>query len=317
MDVEKLADHNAALITIAICTHNRIDDIDRCLKHLMPQAKQAGFPVILVDSASNEVTAESLRNHADTYGLTLLRLDIAGLSLARNAAIDAASTPWIAFIDDDIVVHEGWAENMANAIKDAPARTALIGGRILPRYPDDAKTDHISAKWLLSLSCVVDRGSGRVIDEYNICGGNVVYNVEALRSVGGFPPKLSRFGSLLLSGDESFVVERVLDEGWSGFYDDRFVVDHHIQPERLTLDWLRKRSFWEGATIVQMQRLLERPMPRHLNPVKLAASYPVLRLWASATKNPDHVMRASKAWGSLWALFNGKSIEATFEGAPE
>ena len=55
-----------------------------------------------------------------------------GLSIARNAGLAAARTPWVAYIDDDAAVAPDWAGAIATAVARLPH------ARRGPRRPDRA-----------------------------------------------------------------------------------------------------------------------------------------------------------------------------------
>src|SRR4051794_29179903 len=58
-----------------------------------------------------------------------------GLAQARNAALLACEADVIAFVDDDVVVGEGWGTVLREAWEAAPADVAAIGGPIAVEFP--------------------------------------------------------------------------------------------------------------------------------------------------------------------------------------
>jgi GT2 family glycosyltransferase len=141
-----------------------------------------------------------------------------------------------------------------------------------------------------------------VADGYNICGANLAIRRDALTAIGGFPTNLGRVGGRLISGEESYVIERLQRDGLDTVYDPGFAVLHCIESKRLTRQWVAQRAYWEGVTRVQLHRVLRAPMPRALAPLKLLASIPVL--WALRwlrRADPDYLIRLNMACGSLYA----------------
>ena len=257
------------------------------------------MPVLVVDSGSPEPGAAALRDLAAAAGATLIRVDDPGLSLARNAALDAAETEWVVYVDDDATPRERWAEGLTRALSSAPQDVAVIGGRIKPRWPADVSAEHVDSRWMLLLSCVDEDGTGDVARGHKVCGANLAVRREALRAIGGFPARLGRRGKRLISCEESFVVERLGQVGLRAWYDGGFAVDHHIQPERLQLGWARRRAYWEGASRVRMLRELGRPIPWQLSLVKLGLSLPLLRARMLGGCAPEAALRYEMARGSL------------------
>lgn len=292
-----------SVVTIAICTHNRADDVRICLEATSPQAGHLGAKILIVDSASEPEQAAKLMQSAGDHGALYIRSDEPGLSIARNRAHEAATNEWIAYLDDDAVPHHDWAERLVQALSAADARTAVIGGKIIPRWPDGMDADHITQRWMLLLSCVTDEGVGEVADGHNICGANFAIRRSALEAVGLFPLGLGRVASQLISGEEAYVVARLEELGFSSRYDSAFVVDHVIQPERMQLDWAAKRAYWEGFSRARLFKKLGRPSPPAMNPVKLAATLPALFGLKTFSSDPDFTIRYNMALGSLAEQF--------------
>jgi hypothetical protein len=66
-------------------------------------------------------------------GISLIRLQQPGLSLARNTGASAAAASYICYIDDDAIPSTNLVEAILRAIEVQPP-PALIGGRVLPRW---------------------------------------------------------------------------------------------------------------------------------------------------------------------------------------
>ena len=71
-------------------------------------------------------------------------------------------------------------------------------------------------------------------------------HVPALLAAGGFGTTVGRRGDILLSDEEVQLAWRLQDAGHSVRYDSRIVVQHRIQPVRLTPTWLLSRLYWQG-----------------------------------------------------------------------
>src|SRR5690349_12670692 len=85
-------------ISIALCTHNRADLFQECLSALIPQLGPE-FEIFVVDSASSPEHAGRVAALAALYPqVVFIRLDQAGLSLARNTALARSSGAWFATV---------------------------------------------------------------------------------------------------------------------------------------------------------------------------------------------------------------------------
>ena len=123
------------LVSVVICTHERSDDLGRCLAAVAAQVHARGWELLVVDSASSAAHAQALRGHCARHGATCDRLDESGLSRARNRGARLARGRWIAYLDDDALARPDWAARLADTLEALPARVALLGGRIDPRWP--------------------------------------------------------------------------------------------------------------------------------------------------------------------------------------
>jgi len=302
----------APLVTVVVCTHNRAADARRCVAAVAPQVAAAGWELVLVDSASQSAHARMLAALAEAHpGTVLTRLEQPGLSAARNRGAELAHGEWVVYLDDDTIARSSWAEQLGLALRALPPSVAVVGGRIEPLWPEGQNGEQVTRRWMLMLSCVDVPVGGRVAAGHNICGANFAIRRAALAAIGGFPTQLGRIGGRLVSGEEAFVIRRLHKDGLDAVYDPRFRVLHCVEPTRLTRQWVAERAYWEGVTLVLVQRALNEPVPRSMAAPKLLASIPVLWLlrWLRP-ENPDYLIRLNMARGSLRArLHRDRGVE--------
>jgi glucosyl-dolichyl phosphate glucuronosyltransferase len=262
-------------LTVCICTNDRPHYVRDCLDGLRRQTVARDcFTVLVVDSASCAAAALELDTLATEYDAKLIRLDHAGVSLARNAGAWAARTPFIAYIDDDAIPADDWIETILAAIAQPGRLPALIGGRILPKWEAPLPVWWpASLRGVLSIIEYQGRGEYRTdavpkgLEPY---AANMVVHVLSLIAAGGFGAAIGRYGQTLLSDEEVQVAWLLQDVGYSARYDSRITVHHQIQAQRLTPTWLLSRLYWQGASTVLTRRLLRKPgsvwreLPRRL-----------------------------------------------------
>ena len=250
IDVEARA---SDFLTVVICTHDRPGYLQSCLNSIAAQdPPPSGCSVIVVDSASTQATALQIAALAATHGAAVIRIDQPGLSVARNAGLAAAVTPWVAYIDDDARVAAGWARAIAEAAARLPEDTGAIGGPIAPDWeapcPSWWPPELVPALTVLDWNRPGRVGDGSLPPHVEPYGANMVFRCEALRAVGGFPPNLGRIGTKLLSGEEAWVMRALRQTGWNVRYEPSVAVLHSIQAGRLTPQWLLSRQFWSGVS---------------------------------------------------------------------
>lgn len=249
-------------ITVCICTHNRPGYVRDCLDGLARQTVPASaFDIVIVDSGSTGDAIAELAALADeTVNARLLRLELPGLSAARNAGAEAADGDYIAYIDDDAIPTADWIEQIRAAIIELGGVPAVLGGRILPLW-EAPLPGWWPAKLRGVLSIIEAEGRGAYRGEdmpegQTPYGANMIVHVATMRSVGGFGDGTGRDGASLLSDEDVQLAWRLHDAGYAVCYDSRIVVQHQIQAGRLTPDWLLRRMYWQGLSSVATRRLI-------------------------------------------------------------
>ena len=250
-------------ISVCICTHGRPHYLVKCLDGLREQTVGLdGFELVIVDSGSPaDASAAIAAIAAKLPNARLVRLDQAGVSIARNAGARTASGDYIAYIDDDAIPAADWVEQIRRVIREEECPPAVLGGRVLPLW------EHPLPSWwpdsLLGVLSIIDvegRGEFRTPD---LPPGtapwavNMIVDRAAMLELGGFNEKLGRLGDLLLSDEDVHLAWRLQDSGRSARYDSRIVVRHNIQANRLSPEWLVTRLYWQGFSTALTRALMQ------------------------------------------------------------
>jgi GT2 family glycosyltransferase len=98
-----------------IPTFNGAARIENCLAAILPQAKQHGAEILVVDDGSTDRTAEKVAHHP---GVRLIRQPNAGPAAARNRGASEATGKTILFTDDDCVPAPDWLKQMLKPFDD-------------------------------------------------------------------------------------------------------------------------------------------------------------------------------------------------------
>ncbi|MHB1426120.1 MAG: glycosyltransferase family 2 protein [Gemmataceae bacterium] len=237
-------------ISAILCTHNRADYLERALKSLAEQAlPPEQFEVVVVDNASTDRTAEVSREWIERLShFHYVREDRLGLSQARNRGIAASRAPYLAYLDDDTRADRDWLKQLLHTFEVSESPPACIGGRVWLDWETGAPA-WLPARYY-SLYTFVDYGTEeRLLGEHEyLVGANLAFRRDALVELGGFDTNLGRKGSMLLSGEESAIVNRLRQRGLPVYYCGSAVVWHAVPPARRRRLWLWKRMFWDGAS---------------------------------------------------------------------
>jgi GT2 family glycosyltransferase/glycosyltransferase involved in cell wall biosynthesis len=110
-------DKKASLI---ILTYNNLDYTRQCLDSIYAHTRHPDFEVILVDNASQDETPEFLRKFAQKHANVHLILNQTnqGFSRGNNQGAEAAVGEVLVFLNNDIVVTEGWLSGLLRHLED-------------------------------------------------------------------------------------------------------------------------------------------------------------------------------------------------------
>lgn len=202
--------------TLAVVTRDRHHLLSRFLLDGLQEVAASGFAIVLVDQSTGDETARLVR---EIPGLRYLRSG-PGLSVGRNVAVDATTTPLLAFTDDDVRIFPGWLESMVKAFGDRCDVGAVCGrattsdGQLLPGRSQGVY------RW--------------PADPFSIGGGyNMAFRRRALDDAGPFDPDLGA-GARFASSEDADMLYRVLRAGWAVACRDDITVVHE--------DWRSHRA---------------------------------------------------------------------------
>ena len=252
----------APSVSVVVCSHDRLHYVRACMDALSRQTVgRDGFEIVLVDSGSPAPVAAAMKRIADeTPNARLVRLDLPGISLARNEGARAASSDYVAYIDDDVKTMPDWIEQIQHVLGEHDRSPSVLGGKVLPIW-ESPLPDWWPASLRGVLSIIEHDGSGEYrtdalpadLEPYGV---NMILRRDVMLQYGGFDEALGRRGLMLLSDEDVQLAWRLQDAGFSAIYDSRVVVGHSIQAKRLTPEWLLSRLYWQGASTVRTKLLL-------------------------------------------------------------
>jgi glucosyl-dolichyl phosphate glucuronosyltransferase len=234
--------------TIAVCTRNRAAILPQCLASLAGQlAGPDQIETLVVDNGSSDSTAGVLREWEQAgAGRRVVTEPVAGLSRARNAALEAAKGDVVLFVDDDALVPPTWARAHLAAYEDLAV--GMAGGPIGLVWPA-GRPDWLGDD-LLQWYSILEQGDDvrPFPGDHGPYGTNMSVRRAAALDAGGFDPQLGRIGNRLLSGEEPDLTRRLTVAGWSVLYVPAAAVVQQVLPERLGRRWLLRRGWGQGLT---------------------------------------------------------------------
>lgn len=276
MSLLPLANPNSSaspMITVVIPTRNRAFMVRSLLISLANQTLNHDFfEVIVVDNGSTDNTASMLDSLRPLYVNTkILREPLPGLHHGRHRGLAESVGTVIVYADDDIEPLPTWLESIRDVFLDESI--ALMGGNNLPLFmgmPPDwlyqlwnaNSVQHVKSVTMLSIQ---ENPPGTYdFNPFMVWGCNFAIRKDVLIAAGGFHPDGMPQDLIRFRGDgETHVSKYVADNNLKCIFDSRASVYHKVTPERMTLNYFRKRGFNQGVS--DSYTHLRNPPEAHLN----------------------------------------------------
>ncbi len=230
-------------IDVAICTYRR-DSLRETLASVARQMlpKGVNIRVIVADNDAEPAAEPMVRAAAAALGLACLYVHAPArnISIARNACLNAAEAPLLAFIDDDEIASPGWLAHLLHRLDETGADAVL--GPAIAQYPANAPRWAFAAD--LHSTRPVMKG-GHILTGYTC---NVLLRTKTLGALR-FDPALGRTG-----GEDDVFFADAVNRGATIAYAPEAIVHDPVPTKRLRLSWLLRRSFRNGQTYAQITR---------------------------------------------------------------
>jgi glycosyltransferase involved in cell wall biosynthesis len=124
----RVPDH--ALISVVLPTHNRADLVQRAVRSVIAQS-YSNWELLVIDDASDDDSPEVFNTFTDSRIRVLRRDEQGGASATRNTGLAEARGEFVAYLDDDNVMHPHWLKAVAWAFDLHPETLVIIGARII------------------------------------------------------------------------------------------------------------------------------------------------------------------------------------------
>ncbi|MEU6368709.1 glycosyltransferase [Streptomyces sp. NPDC046931] len=206
---------NPCRVTVAMITRDRLRSVLRTLDRLAALPERP--PVIVVDNGSAEATVAAVRAHP--LGARVLTPGGNLGAVGRNLAVRHATTPYVAFSDDDSWWAPGALETAADLF-DAHPRLGLLAARTLVG-PDGAEDPLNSVLANSPLPTAADL-PGRSVLGFLACAS--VVRRRAFLDAGGY------HRVLFFGGEETLLAYDLAARGWGVVHVPSVTAHHHPEP---------------------------------------------------------------------------------------
>ena len=229
-------------ITVAVLTFNRSRLLRETLAGMVRQNYPAdGWELIVVDNNSTDGTREAVSSFASAVPSPRLVVETRqGLDHGRNRAIDEARGEVIVLADDDILVGPDWlAQLVAPFQSDSAHRIGVVGGEVVPVFPDGIPA------WLEGAHRPLGFRSdpGPLPPGQAPMGANFAFPSWVFGRFGKFDTDLDRQGARLFGGGDSEMIRRIRAAGLEAWFVPGARALHQMTAERLTLGYSMRHAF--------------------------------------------------------------------------
>ena len=229
-------------VTVIICTYNRGHLLHETIPTIFQQnISNDRYQVLIINNNSTDDTSKILDGFAKHYSnLSIVNEVKQGLGYARNTGMNATTTDWIIYLDDDAKVPNNFVEKAIYNIKNS--NFSCFGGIYLPWYkygkPIWFRDEYASNNGKLS--------EFAVLKEDFISGGIMAINTAVLNKFEGFPTNLGMSGNHISYGEETLLQIRMRNSGIEIGYDPNWLIYHLVNRYKLSPWWYIKSGFASG-----------------------------------------------------------------------
>ncbi|TYP91727.1 Glycosyltransferase involved in cell wall bisynthesis [Fodinibius salinus] len=244
-------------ISIIICTYDRADYLRDTLQSLLKnKADPDRYELLIIDNNSSDNTPAVAHQFIDSFpdhNIRYIKESQQGLSFARNRGIREAKNPILLFLDDDILTGSQFIRHWL-IFFDQHADAKCAGGRIEVQF-DDPRPSWMS-HFLLPLLGYHNLGS--TVKTYGQrkypFGGNMAFRQSIFDEYGFFNTDLGRKGEELKASEEKEFFRRLKNDNIEIYYLPDAKLDHRVDNERLTPDYIKRQAVGLGQSIALQLR---------------------------------------------------------------
>lgn len=238
-------------LSIIISTYNNAASLLRTLDSVAKQDyDKKEWECVIVNNNSTDDTAARvaafIKEHSD-LNIRLVEESQQGLSFARNRGIAESKGRFVAFIDDDETINEGFVSAYIDVFHNHGAFVAAGALKVCYDSKRPKWMSHYTEKMIAN---PFDLGNSVVTITKSVTptGGNMAFNRDVFNLYGNFDTDLGRKGGELFGGEENDIFARIRDLGERVFYVPQAIAYHHIADRKLTPEYFDKLSYGVGVS---------------------------------------------------------------------
>ncbi len=190
------------VLSITICTYNRIEYLKKCLKSILDQTQGSKIIEInIIDNNSTDTTKDYVTELQKKFPEVNYFIEKRqGISFARNLSFEVCKGMFLAFVDDDAVINKNWLEALLNELKNQN-ENIIYGGPIYPKFENEPEK-WIDKNYFVREFKVSDGFLGTIKSKEGFSGGNMCIAKKLFLKSEKFNTEIGMTGGNLGLGEE-------------------------------------------------------------------------------------------------------------------
>ena len=190
------------VLSITICTYNRIEYLKKCLKSILDQTQGSEIIEInIIDNNSTDTTKDYVTELQKKFPEVNYFVEKRqGISFARNLSFEVCKGMFLAFVDDDAVINKNWLEALLNELKNQN-ENIIYGGPIYPNF-ESIPEDWIDKDYFIRKFKDTDGFLGTIKSKEGFSGGNMCIAKNLFLKSEKFNTEIGMTGGNLGLGEE-------------------------------------------------------------------------------------------------------------------
>lgn len=261
-------------VDVCVCTFRRTSVTDLLASLAKLDLSGSSIRIIVADNDDTPSARQRVEKAFADFGLDGLYVHAPArnISVARNACLNAATAPLVAFIDDDETARPDWLAKLV--AQQEATRAGVVFGKVKAVYASNAPS------WMPKADL---HSTPPPIRNGEISGGYTCNVLMRRDAVGAhrFDPAFGRSG-----GEDTTFFAQLQANGVKMSYADDAVVDEPITEARSSLKWLETRAYRAGQTwgLLELRRGKAKAQLAAMSVAKMAYCLAVgaLSFWSPA-----------------------------------
>jgi len=244
-----------------------------CLAQAYEQSRALHGELVLVFNAAEEVLSQQALRELRQLSDALLFEPTPGKSNALNRAVEACRGEVVAFTDDDAEPQPGWLAALTRPLLAPDRAPSLVGcgGPVEPIFPEETPSwlrARIESKHTYFLGPRHELGALPI--EYSAeddvrsgipLGANCAYRREVFSQYRYDPLLGPNRQTGMRGGEDTLLAMQLLRDGRRLQYCPDARVRHPVEPERMTLGYVKRGYFMQGREWARIRHRLGSAVP--------------------------------------------------------